>query len=683
MIPKEIKERYEKLILTIEKHTYLYHTADAPEISDEAYDALMRELTEIEEKFPNIKAKNSPSDRVGGKPIDAFQKVKHAVEQFSFDDCFNFDQLKKWDEKVRRMIGKIPALTHEKIEYCVELKIDGLKIILTYENGEFVRGATRGDGKVGEDVSVNLKTIKSIPLSLPKPIDLIVVGECWLSKKELERINNERKEKGEQLFANTRNAAAGSIRQLDPKIVAGRKLSTFIYDIDKINSPSLQAGRSNPGVDSFPETQGDELKLLSDLKFNVNEYFGIFTSLDEIEKFYEKWGKAKEKLDYGLDGLVIKINSKKIQDALGYTGKSPRWGIAYKFPAEQVTTIVEDILFQVGRTGTITPVAKLTPVLVAGSTVSRATLHNEDEIIRLDIRIGDTVILQKAGDVIPDIVKVMTELRTGKEKVFVWPKKIDACGGGGEIERIPGEAAWRCVDKNAYAIQKRRFYHFVSKHAFNMDGCGPKIIDALLENNLIANFDDIFTLKKGDLLALPRFAEKSVDNLLDSVEKSRKISLAKFLVSLSIPGIGEETAIDLEKNFGSIEKIRNATIADFEKINGIGDKLAPGLVEFFQDKEHAKLIDRLLKQIEIEKAVKTTRQDLVGKSFVVTGSLSSMSRDEAKEKIRQLGGDISESVSSKTSYLVVGENPGSKLAKAESLGVEILDEKAFLDLIKR
>ncbi len=527
MIPKNIKDRYEKLAKSIEHHNYLYHVSDAPEISDEAYDALMRELIQLEEKYPEIKMKNSPSVRVGGKPIDAFRKVKHEIEQFSYDDCFDFSELKKWDEKVRRMLEKSDA-KDEKIEYCVELKIDGLKIILTYENGEFVRGATRGDGKVGEDVTENLKTIKSIPMTLSKTIDLIAVGECWLSKKELERINKGRKEKGEQLFANTRNAAAGSIRQLDPKIVASRRLSTFIYDIDKIDSPeSLRAERSNPEHNIFPVTQGDELKLLLEFGFKVNQNFGIFKTLEEIEKFYEKWGKAKEKLDYGLDGVVIKINSKKIQDALGYTGKSPRWGIAYKFPAEQVTTVVEDILFQVGRTGTITPIAKLKPVLVAGSTVSRATLHNEDEIKRLDIRIGDTVILQKAGDVIPDIVKVIIEMRSGKEKKFVWPTKIEACGADCRIERIPGESAWRCVNKNSFAQLKRKFYHLASKHAFDIEGCGPKIIDALLENNLIANFDDIFTLKRGDLLSLPRFAEKSVDNLIESIEKSRKITLAR------------------------------------------------------------------------------------------------------------------------------------------------------------
>lgn len=670
-IPKDIKERYEKLAKTIDNYRYLYHVLDKPEITDESYDSLMHELVAIEEKYPELRTPQSPSQRVGGEPLSEFKKVKHEVRQWSFDDCFSSEGLKKWDEKVRRMISKEPSLKGEKIEYCCELKIDGLKIILTYKDGKFIQGATRGDGEIGEDVTMNLKTIKSIPLVLPKDADVIVVGECWLSKNELKKINKEREKNGEQLFANTRNAAAGSIRQLDPKIAASRNLSSFIYDIDKIS-------------EKLPDTQDKELKLIADLSFKTNPNHEVFDSLEGVEKYYKKWSKDKDKLDYGLDGIVIKINSRKIQDTLGYTGKSPRWGIAYKFPAEQVTTMVEDIVFQVGRTGVITPVAHLKPVLVAGSTVSRATLHNEDEIKRLDIRIGDTVILQKAGDVIPDIVEVLKELRTGKEKSFVFPKKIEACGGDGSIERIPGQAAWRCVFKNSYAQQKRKFYHFVSKKAFNMDGCGPRIIDALLDNGLIANYDDIFTLKRGDLLSLPRFAEKSVDNLLSSVEESRNINLNRFIVSLSIPQVGEETAIDLSNNFGTIEKIRKAGIADLQKIKGVGNIVGESVYNWFKDKENSKLIDRLLKYIKIEsKARSNLAKDnkLIGKSFVVTGTLSSMSRDEAKDKIRSLGGDISESVSSKTSYLVVGENPGSKLAKAEQLGVQILDEKKFKELI--
>jgi len=669
-IPRDILDRYEKLTKAINHNRYLYHVLDAPEITDESYDSLMHELVGIEEKYPQLRTPESPSQRVGGEALPEFKKVKHEVRQWSFDDCMNFDELKKWDEKVRRMIEKAPGLKHEKIEYCCELKIDGLKIVLTYKKGKFVQGATRGDGEIGEDVTQNLRTIKSIPVVLPQALDLIAVGECWFSKVGLEALNKERKANGETPFANTRNVAAGSIRQLDPKVTAKRSLSSFIYDLDKIEG-------------TFPPTQGEELRLIASLEFKTNPNFEIVDSLEGIEKYYKKWGKLRDSLDYGLDGIVIKINSRKIQDALGYTGKTPRWGIAYKFPAEQVTTVVEDIAFQVGRTGVITPVAHLRPVLVAGSTVSRATLHNEDEIKRLDIRIGDTVVLQKAGDVIPDIVEVLKDLRSGKEKAFVWPKKILACGGNGAIERIPGQAAWRCVNKNSFEVQKRKFYHFVSKHAFDMEGCGPKIIDVLLEHNLISNFDDIFTLKRGDVLNLPRFAEKSVDNLLASIEKAREVPLARFIVSLSIPQVGEETAIDLADHFGTLEKIRSAKTEELEAINGVGDVVGKSVFEWFKDAENKKLTDRLLKQVHIiESKPAKTKGKLSGRSFVITGTLSSMSRDEAKEKIRALGGDVSESVSAKTSYLVCGENPGSKRDKAENLGVKILDEKEFLSLVK-
>jgi DNA ligase (NAD+) len=668
-IPEEVIARYEKLKETVDHYRYLYHVQDNSNISDEAYDSLIKEIIEIEERYPELITPNSPTQRVGAEPLEEFKKVKHEVSQWSYDDCFDFEELKKWDEKVRRMVSKDTSLKGEKIEYCTELKIDGLKIILTYKNGEFVQGATRGDGEIGENVTQNLKTIKSIPLILPKPIDIIAVGECWLSKKELMEINKVRVLNEEEPFANTRNAAAGSIRQLDPKIAAKRKLSSFIYDIDKISG-------------DLPKTQDEELKLLSDLTFKINPHHEVFDSLEGVEKYYKKWAKDKEKLDYGLDGIVIKINSRKIQEALGYTAKSPRWGIAYKFPAEQVTTVVEDIVFQIGRTGVITPVAHLRPVLVAGSTVSRATLHNEDEIKRLDVRIGDTVILQKAGDVIPDIVEVVKSLRTGKEKVFVFPTKLEACGGDGSIERIPGQAAWRCVNTNSFAQQKRKFYHFVSKKAFNMDGCGPKIIDVLLENNLITNFDDIFTLKRGDLLALPRFAERSVDNLLSSIEKSREISLARFIVSLSIPQVGEETAIDLSNHFDSLEKIMNARIEELQKINGVGDVVGESVFNWFTKKENKDLVERLLKQIRIQKRdKKVSEAKLASMTFVVTGTLS-MPRDEVKDIIRSLGGDISESVSSKTTYLLAGENAGSKLEKAQKLGIKVLNEKEFLDFIK-
>ncbi len=668
-IPKEIIDRYNKLSQSIKRHQHLYHTMDAPEISDEAYDSLLREVLNLEEKYSELKSVSDATERIGGEPLAEFKKVKHQNRQWSFDDVFDFAGLQKWDEKIRRMIEKEQNIVAEKIEYCCELKIDGLKMILTYQNGQFRQGATRGDGEVGEDVTQNLKTIRSIPLKLSESVSCIVVGECWLAKNELQRINKIREKNEEPLFANTRNAAAGSLRQLDPKVVAERRLDSFIYDLDQIDG-------------ELPENQNEELKLLSKLGFQTNRYYKIFPNLAGVQKFYEEWSKKKETLAYGLDGIVIKINSRKIQEGLGYTGKSPRWAIAYKFPAQQVTTMVLGIAFQVGRTGVITPVAHLRPVVVAGSTVSRATLHNEDEIRRLDVRIGDTVILQKAGDVIPDIVSVVKELRTGKEKKFVWPTRVSACGGDGRIERIPGQSAWRCVSKNSFEQQKRRFQHFVSKQALNIVDLGPKIIEVLLKENLISEYADIFTLEKGDLLALPRFAEKSVDNLLSSIALAKKTTLSRLLIGLSIPQIGEETAYDLAEYFGELDKLRLATYEKLEGINGVGPIVAKSIVDFFADKGNQKMLQNLLKQIKVEKnVVQKTGGKFSSKTFVLTGTLSSLSRDEAKQKIRALGGTLSESVSGQTDFVVAGDNPGSKYDKAQKLGVQILSEKEFLGIL--
>ncbi len=514
----EAQERAKKLRVVIDRHRYLYHVLDRPDITDEAYDSLMEELRTIEEEFPDLQTPDSPTQRIGGEPRTSFKKVTHETRQWSYDDVFSHDGLLRWEARAKRFIEDNSQLKKETLSFCIELKIDGLKIILTYKKGLFVRGATRGNGVVGEDITENLKTIQSIPLSLNKEIDVSVVGEAWMKKDELLRINKERGKNDELPFANTRNAAAGSLRQLDPKIAASRRLDSFIYDIDTIGGLPM------------PKTQEGELKLLEELGFKVNPHYGVFENIAGIESYYQKWIDKKDREQYGIDGIVIKINSRAIQEALGYTGKSPRWGVAYKFPAEQVTTVVEDIVLQVGRTGVLTPVAHLRPVLVAGSVVSRATLHNEDEIKRLDVRVGDTVVLQKAGDVIPDIVSVIKDLRTGKEKPYVFPKTVPDCGG--PIERIPGQAAYRCVNKNSFAQKRRKFYHFVSRHAFDISGMGPKIIDALLDSNLIASYDDIFTLKKGDLLVLTRFGEKSVDNLLTSIEKARIVERSKFIVAL-------------------------------------------------------------------------------------------------------------------------------------------------------
>ena len=660
-----MKDRIKKLKELLERHRYLYHVLDKPEISDEAFDSLMKELIEIETANPDLVTPDSPSQRVGGEPLKEFNKIKHSFQQWSFDDVFDFEELKKWEEKIKNFIDK-NELENEKLEYCCELKIDGLKIILTYENGLFVRGTTRGDGIIGEDVTSNIKTIQSIPIKLNKNIDIIAVGEAWMSKKTLKKINKEREKSGEAIFANTRNLSAGSIRQLDPRMTASRRLDSFIYDIDFVNNEN-------------PTTQSDEIKLLSNLGFKVNSFNKVCKSVEDIQDFYNEWTKKRHDLDYELDGIVIKVNSIKIQKTLGYTAKSPRWGVAYKFPAEQVTTIVEDIVLQVGRTGVVTPVAHLKPVTVAGSLVSRATLHNEDEIKRLDIRIGDTVILQKAGDVIPDIVSIVKELRPSNSIAYVFPKHVPACGGDGSIERVPGESAWKCVSKNSFDQLKRKFYYFVSKKCFDIDGMGPKIIDVLLENNLITNFDDIFTLKKGDLLALPRFAEKSVDNLIISIEKSRKITLARFIASLSISQVGEETAYDIAENFNSIEKLQNAKYEEIESIYGVGPIVAKSIYEWLRIADNKKLIKNLLKKIEIIIEIKDNK--LQGKSFVFTGTMN-IDRVLAQENVRKLGGQISNSISKNTSYLVVGENPGSKFDKAKELNVKIINEKEFLEMVK-
>lgn len=673
VIPVDVVRRYEKLKDEVNRHRFLYHTKDTPEISDEAYDSLIRELEVLEHTYPGLKTDDSPTERVGGEPLKEFVKVTHAVQQWSYDDVFDKKSLEKWNEKVGNFIKK-SGVEDELVEYCCELKIDGLKVVLTYEDGVLVRGATRGDGSVGEDVTENIKTIKDIPLMLKKKVSLIAIGEAWIGKSELAKINIEREKKGEPLYANTRNLAAGTLRQLDPKVVAGRNLHVFVYDVENFEEGKL-------------ETQSNELKLLHELGFVTNPHTKVCKSLVEVEKFYTQWTEKKDSLEYGLDGIVLKVNSRKIQEALGYTGKSPRWGVAYKFPAEQVTTVVEDIVFQVGRTGVVTPVAHLRPVLVAGSTVSRATLHNEDEIKRLDVRIGDTVIIQKAGDVIPDIVQVVTALRTKKEKPFVWPTHVPLCGGDGAIERIPGQAAWRCVVKDSYEQQKRKLHYFASKGALNIEDMGPKIIDQLLDAELISEYADIFTLEKGDLLALPRFAEKSADNLLASIEKARQTTLPRFLISLSIPQVGEETAHDIAGHFKTIEKVRSADVDDLLSIPGVGPIVAHCVCSFFEDKKNKKIVDDLLKFIKIENITSPKPglglgSGILGKMFVLTGTLETMSRDEAKEKIRALGGDVSSSVSKETDYVVAGESAGSKLDKAQELGVKVLSETEFLEKIK-
>lgn len=666
-IPKEIKERYEQLKQTINHHRHLYHVEDTQEISEAALDSLKHELVQIETEYPTLITSDSPSQRVAGEPLPEFKKVTHTVAQWSFNDAFSEEDITDFDARVKRFLEQGGESTEPS--YTCELKIDGLKVVLTYVKGILTQAATRGNGKVGEDVTLNVRTIESVPLILTEPIDLVVEGEVWMSKANFEKLNEEQKAKGLELFANPRNVAAGSIRQLDPKIAASRRLDYFAYDIAAIST-------------NLPRTQAEELSLIKRLGFKINPHTTVAKSVADIMNYWHEWQKKSKNQDYWVDGVVVKVNEKKLQDILGFTGKAPRFGIAFKFPAEQVTTVLEDIVFQVGRTGVVTPVAHLRPVLVAGSTVSRATLHNEDEIKRLDVRIGDTVVLQKAGDVIPDIVKVVTEMRTGKEKVFKWPTHIAECGGDGAIERIPGQAAWRCVVTDSFVQRQRKFHYFTSKQALNIEGLGPKIIDQLLEAQLIGTFDDIFTLKKGDLLALPRFGEKSVDNLLASIDERRTTTLARLLTGLSIPQVGVETAEDLAKNFGTIKAIQDASVEELSAVYGIGDVVAQSVYDWFKNKDNRKLVERLLKHITIEKiAVSKQKGKLDGLTFVLTGTLQSLDRDTAKAKIKALGGDVVGSVSAKTSYVVAGEEAGSKLDKAEELGIKVLSEEEFLKMV--
>jgi len=673
---QNIKARAKKLRVIINKHRYLYHVLDKQEISDEALDSLKHELAEIEKKYPKLITQDSPTQRVAGAPLLEFQKIQHKISQWSFNDIFSEDEVLEFDARIKRMLIKKYQTKTSKPNisptYICELKIDGLKIVLTYEKGLLKTAATRGDGKIGEDVTLNVRTIESIPLRLTQDIDIIVEGEIWLGKSEFERINKERAKTSEPLFANPRNVAAGSIRQLNPKIVAERNLDNFIYDIANASIP-------------IPNTQYEELKLAQKLGFKVNKHIKHCNTVEEIIQFWNMWRARADKEDYWIDGIVIKVNEREYQEALGFTGKAPRFAVAFKFPAEQVTTVVRNIVLQVGRTGVLTPVAHLEPVRVAGSVVSRVTLHNEDEIKRLDIRIGDTIILQKAGDIIPDVVVVLKEMRIGAEKKFHFPKYVADCEG--PIERIPGEAAYRCVNRNSFVQKRRKFYHFVSKHAFDIEGMGPRVIDAFLENQLISGFDDIFTLKKGDILPLERFAEKSVDNLLEAIEKSKKITLPRLIIAFSIDHVGEETAILLAEKFQTLNAIQQANRELFENVPGIGGVVAESIYNWFQTKAHQNLVNKLLQHIEILPYSATNKnivqnQKITGKIFVLTGALKLFTRDEVKNFIRDRGGKISETVSTKTDFVVAGGNIGVKYSDAKRLGVPIINEQKLLQMLK-
>lgn len=664
---KNTRNRARKLRESIKRHNEFYHTLDKPEISDEAFDALVRELEELEVKYPELIRRKSPTVSVGGTVLEKFEKIEHAVRQWSFNDAFSEEDFRVFHERIKKLLGREPT-------YLVELKIDGLKIVLTYEKGKLFTAATRGDGRVGENVTQNVLTIESIPKKLSEDLNIIVEGEIWMSKKTLEKLNAERKKRGEELFANPRNVAAGSLRQLDSSVTRERRLDSFIYDIARLEkSPATKL-----------QTQEEELEFLKKLGFKVNPHFKKVSNAEEVIRYWRRWQKRAEGEDYLLDGIVIKVNSRKDQEFLGHTGKSPRFGTAFKFPAEQTTTKLLDITLQLGRTGVLTPVAVLEPVSVAGSTVSRATLHNEDEINRKDVRIGDTVVIQKAGDVIPEVVGPLKELRTGKEKKFIFPKKFPLCGGDGSIERIPGQAAYRCVAKNSYEQQRRKLEHLASRRIFDIEGLGPKIIKQLMAAEIISNLDDIFRIKRGDLEPLERFGEKSIENLLEAIEQARSVELHRFIASLSIPQVGDETARDLAHHFRTAERFSKAKVSDLESLNGVGPVVSQAIVSWFADKENKHLFERLLKQVHIKRVENNEVSGggkFLGTSFVITGTLSEMTREEAKEKIRKLGGSVRSSVSPKTDYVVIGENPGEKFDKAREFEVKTINEKEFISML--
>ncbi|OGL87196.1 hypothetical protein A3I40_04345 [Candidatus Uhrbacteria bacterium RIFCSPLOWO2_02_FULL_48_12] len=666
---EEVRARVKKLRAEIEHHRYLYHVLDKVEISDAALDSLKHELAELERQYPELITPDSPTQRIGGVPLKQFHKVKHTVPQWSFNDAFSAEEIRAFDARVRKFLG---LDAKKDVAYTAELKIDGLHVVLTYEAGRFVLGATRGDGVTGEDVTMNLRTIESIPLVLREPVDVVVEGEVYMARSVLEKLNRERKKRGEPLLANPRNAAAGAIRQLDPKIASERRLNTFIYD--------LSAG------DNLPATQSEELERLRSLGFRVSKHYRRCANIDEVISYWETWQKKKDKEDYWIDGVVLKLDRRDWQERLGYTGKAPRWAIAFKFPAEQATTVVEDIVVQVGRTGVLTPVAHLRPVTVMGTTVSRATLHNEDEIKRLGLKIGDTVILEKAGDVIPDIVQVLPKLRGGREKEFVMPKRCPVCGSPVE-KRAGGTGATvgaYCTNKkNCYAQNLERNIHFAARSALDINGLGDKIVEKLMQAGLVQDPADFFALKKEDLLQLEGFADLAADNLLKAIAARKRADMARFINGLGITHVGEETSLALAEHFGSLQKLSRAHEEDLMSVADIGPVVARSIFEWFRDKAHQKLLKKFEDNgvVVLPYHAAASKGPLSGKTFILTGTLETMSREEAKARIRALGGKTSESVSKETSYVVAGKEPGSKYDKAKKFGIQILDEADLLKMI--
>lgn len=690
----EAKKRIEKLKRLINYHRYLYHVLDKEEISPEALDSLKHELYKLEQEFPEFITPDSPTQRVSGEPLPGFKKVEHKVPMLSIEDIFSEEELKDWEDYFKKLV---PG---QEFEYFAELKFDGFAISLIYKNGIFTYGSTRGTGLLGENVTQNLKTIESIPLKLEihnklpskeieekvkkliKNGEIEIRGEVYISVRDFERLNKEVKKRGEKTFANPRNLAAGSIRQLDPKLAASRPLKFLAYDII---------------TDFGQKKHSQKHQILPVLGFKTDQG-KVCKSLDEVIEFWKEMAKKREKLPFQIDGIVININNNEIFQNLGVVGKSPRGVRAFKFSPKQAITILKNVKFQVGRTGAVTPVAVLKPVEVGGVKISKATLHNEDEIKKLGVKIDDTVIVGRAGDVIPEVIQVLPELRTGKEREINFPRNCPICGQ--KLEKLEGEAIWRCKNPKCSAKERRYFYHFVSKGAFDIVGLGPKIIDKLINTGLILDPADLFKLKIRDILpleSLPRrprsffekggvlrgFAEKSADNLIKAIQEKKRITLPRFIYALGIRNVGEETSQSLAEYFGSLEKLKQVKIEDFQKVKDIGPVVAESIYDWFSKQRNLNFLKKLKKVgVEIIEEKKSAFQSLKGRIFVLTGTLETMSREKAKEKIRILGGEVSESISKKTSFLVVGKEPGSKYEQAKRLGVRIINEKEFLEMLK-
>ena len=669
MVTKEQAEkRIEELRKLIRHHNYLYYVLNKPEISDAQYDKLMNELKELESKFPELITPDSPTQRVGAPPAEQFETVKHVRPMLSLDTAMEKEEIKKFDERVKRELGI------SDVEYVAEPKLDGLSVELIYEHGKLVMGSTRGDGINGENVTENIKTIRAVPLVLrseeiPVPDVLAVRGEVIMHIDDFEELNKKLIEKGEQPMANPRNGAAGSLRRLDPRETAERPLDIFFYEIMDI--------RGYDGIN----TQWKALQSLKKWGLKVNPLVRKCREIEEAIEYHEEMAEKRDRLSYEIDGIVIKVNRFDYQEKLGAKSRSPRWAIAYKFPPREEVTEIVDIVVQVGRTGTLTPVALLKPVDVKGVTVSRATLHNQDFIDQMDIRIGDTVKVARAGDVIPEVVAVLKEKRTGREKKFHIPDKCPVCGS----DVVKDGAFYRCTGGLSCPAQlKRAITHFASKGAMDIEGLGGKTVDMMVDSGLIKGVSDLYFIKKEDLLKLPRFAEKSADNLLNAIEESKNRSLARFIYALGIPNVGEHVARLLAKKFGSLENIMKASREDLLSIYEIGPEIAENVVAFFREKHNLDEIEKM-RQAGVKATTAVEKKEeggpLHGKTFVFTGALQNFSRDEAKAIVEELGGRASSSVSKSTDYVVVGENPGSKYEKAKKLGVKIITEEEFVEMI--